>query len=192
MSDVATNARRLADRIADSVVTVSIPNERVFGEVRGERRVKVWFAPGHYARVAPAQLERELSTLARLLFAAALREHAVAQKEVTGRVFERRIPLGRRDREYAAALESLAAEGASDDGSVTVRAVGQQAYTVGIAPGALDRLPEDSFRHACAQAAESLLRDTEKQAAIARVRIHEPLPGFSLDDLRPAGRAGHR
>lgn len=172
-----SNDQRLAERIADGVVTVSTPNEQVFGEVRGERRVKVWFAPGHYEQVAPSRLEQELATVARLLFAGALREHATAQTEVTGRVFERRIPLGRRDKEYAAALGELAAEGTSQDGSVTVRAVGQQDYAVTIAPGALDRLSEESFRLACTEAAEALLADTEQQAAAARVRIFEMLPG---------------
>jgi len=180
VSGVGDASNRLQRRIEDSIVTVSTPNDLVHAEARGEREVRVWFAPGHYQRANPAQLERDLATVARLLFAAGLAEHARAQTEVTGRRFERRIPLGRQDKEYAEALATLAAEGRSEDGSVTVSAVGQQGYSVTIAPGTLDRLDEQTFRMHCTQAAEALLVDTEQKAALARVRIYQPIPGVSL------------
>lgn len=179
---MSTASDRRERRIEDSVVTVSTPNERVFAEVRGERHVKVWFAAGHYDGVSSSRLEQELATVARLLFAAGLREHERVNRETASGVgqYERRIALGRRDKEYAEALATLAAEGRSEDGSVTVSAVGQQGYAVTIAPGTLDRLDEQSFRWHCTQAAEALLAETEQKAALARVRIYQPLPGVTV------------
>lgn len=171
---------RLAEAIERSVVSAHTPNEQVFGEVRGEREIRVWLAPGHYARVTTPTLQQELASLARLLFAAARRNNSRTFEQVTGRYLVDEPPIAPKDVAYAEALRELAAEGVSDDGSVRVTAIGQQNYAVHIAPGTLDRLGQPQFQEACGQAANRLLADTERQAARLRWRIYEPLPGITV------------
>lgn len=172
-------AGRLDSAVESSVVTVSTPNEMVHAELRGERHVSVRFAAGHLEQVSHAVLERELASLARLAFAAALAEHARLGAVVTGRVPTRRPRIGRREKEYDQRLAELAAEGVSDDGEVTVTSVGQQHHAVRLRPGCLDRLDAEQLARSCAQAAERLLLDTETRAARARwdVYMGTPLPG---------------
>ena len=170
----------LNERIESSTVSVHTPNELVFGEARGEREVRVWFAPGHHQQVSTRKLEDELATLARLLFVAGVGEHGVALKEATGRTFINRPMIGRRDVAYVERLETLAAEGRSDDGTVQVTSVGQVSYAVPIVPGTLDRAPQQTFEASCGQAANRLLVDVELQAAAARWEIYEPIPGVVL------------
>lgn len=116
----------LQQRIDAAVFKVTLPNEQVSGEVRGQRQVSIRLAPGHYERVTTTKLQSELASLARLLFARGLRERQIAVKEVTGRVLTRRTRIGSRGSAYAQALRELAAEGESDDGTVRVTSVGQQ------------------------------------------------------------------
>jgi hypothetical protein len=170
----------LQRRLDEAAFTVHLPNERVNGEVRGQRHVTIRLAPGHYEQVGSAKLCTELANLARLLFARGLREREIAVKEVTGRTLRPRIRIGRRGTAYAQALRELAAEGESDDGTVRVTAVGQQNFVVEIAPGTLDRLSQQEFEANCGQAADRLLADTEAKAARARVEIFEPLPGVRI------------
>ena len=78
-------------------------------------------------------------------------------------------------------LETLAAEGRSDDGTVQVTSVGQVSYAVSIVPGILDRVPQQTFEASCGQvSANRLLVDVELQAAAARWEIYEPIPGVVL------------
>jgi len=170
----------LQRRLDAAAFTVHLPNERVFGEVHGQRHVRIRLAPGHYEQVSGAKLSTELANLARLLFARGLRERQIAVKEVTGRTLSPKIRIGRRGTAYARALRELAAEGESDDGTVRVTSVGQQNFVVEIAPGTLDRIPQERFEANCGQAADRLLADTEAQAARARVEVFEPLPGVRL------------
>lgn len=167
----------LQRRLDEAFFTVQLPSGRIFGEVRGQRHVRVRLAPGHYDQVSTSQLCGELANLARLLFARGLRERQLAIKEVTGRTVERPVRFGRRGAAYAKALAELVAEGESDDGTVRVGSVGQQHYTVTIEPGALRRLSQEQFEASCGQAADRLLVDTETKAGRARVEIFDPLPG---------------
>jgi len=168
----------LQRRLDSAVFRVTLPNGQISGEVRGQRHVSIRLAPGHYERVTRAKLQSELAGLARLLFARGLREREIAVKEVTGRVLTRKARIGRRGTAYARALRELAAEGASDDGTVRVTSIGQQNYAVEIAPGTLDRVPQGEFEARCGQAADRLLADTEAKAGRARVEIFEPLQGL--------------
>ena len=106
--------------------------------------------------------------------------NGVALKEATGRTFINRPMIGRRDVAYVERLETLAAEGRSDDGTVQVTSVGQVSYAVSIVPGTLDRVPQQTFEASCGQAANRLLVDVEQQAAAARWEIYEPMPGVVL------------
>ena len=162
-----------ADMIERSEVTVTTPNGQVTATVRGEREVSVRFAPGFYATCSTAQLQENLQTVARLLFAAARREHLEQIRAFTGRddVESRPDPQTPRDRDYYTKLAELFAEGESDDELVSVSAVGQQNYVVRVKPGILDRVPQERVEASCAQAANRLLADTEQQAAAARWTI---------------------
>ena len=89
--------------------------------------------------------------------------------------------IGRRDVAYVERLETLAAEGRSDNGTVQITSVGQVSYAVSIVPGTLDRVAQQTFEASCGQAANRLLVDVEQQAAAARWEIYEPTPAASSD-----------
>lgn len=166
--------------VDDLVTTVSTPNEKFWAEVRGERSVRVWFAPGVYETTSTSEMERGLTTLARLLWAAGRKDHLAYLTRTTGQlVTGRQVVEDADDAAYYDRLERLAAEGVSHDGSVRVTAVGQQHHAVTVEPGTLSRLSEEAFAAACGQAAEALIEDTERQAAQARWEVYmgTPLPG---------------
>ena len=169
-----------AELIERSEVTVTTPNGNVTATVRGEQDVTVRFAPGFYATCNTAQLQDHLQTVARLLFAAARREHLEQIRVFTGRdadeVESRPEPQTPQDHDYYARLAELFAEGESDDGLVSVSAVGQQQYVVRVKPGVLDRVPQAQIEASCAQAANRLLAETELQAAAARWEIYMAPP----------------
>jgi len=167
-----------AELIERSEVTVTIPNGHVTATVRGERDVTVGFAPGFYATCSTVQLQDNLQTVARLLFAAARREHLEQIRAFTGRddVESRPEPQTPQDHDYYARLAELFAEGESDDGLVSVSAVGQQQYVVRVKPGVLDRVPQAQMEASCAQAANRLLAETEQRAAAARWEIYMASP----------------
>ena len=126
------------------------------------------------------QLQDNLQTVARLLFAAARREHLDQIRAFTGRdvdeVESRPEPQTPRDHDYYTRLAELFAEGESDDGLVSVSAVGQQQYVVRVKPGVLDRVPQAQMEASCAQAANRLLAETEQRAAAARWEIYMASP----------------
>jgi DNA-binding protein YbaB len=163
-----------AEMIERSEVTVTTPNGQVTATVRGQREVTVRFAPGFYATCSTAKLQENLQAAARLLFAAARREHLEQIRAFTGRddVESRPDPQTPRDHDYYARLAELVAEGESDDGLVSVSAVGQQHYVVRVTPGVLDRVPQEQVEAACAQAADRMLAETERKAAAARWEIY--------------------
>ncbi len=163
----------LAERIAQSVARATTPNEMVFGEVWGEREVRIGFAPGHYHRASTVQMAGDLTKLARLLFVAARKEHNAQLMAYAGRLPEGRPALlSGRDAEYFGGLDALVVTGVSDDGSVSVTATGQQHYAVEIQPGALDRLSEEQFCWAVGQAANRLIATTEREARALRWRVY--------------------
>lgn len=158
-----------AEMVERSEVTVTTPNEKVTATVRGQREVTIRFAPGFYATCSTATMRDNLQTAARQLFAAARRDHLEQLRATTGReVDSRPDPQTPRDRDYYARLAALAAEGESDDGLVSVTAIGQQNYVVHVTPGVFDRVPQERFEASCAEAADRLLADTERKAAAAR------------------------
>lgn len=157
------------EMIERTEVTVTTPNEKVTASVRAQRDVTVRFDPGFYATCSTLEMQENLQKVARLLFAAARKEHLDQIRELTGNDVESRPePQTQQDRVYYAELEQLFAEGESDDGLVTVTAVGQQNMAVTITPGVLDRVPQGEFEAACGQAADRLLADTERKAAALR------------------------
>lgn len=180
MTESLRRSGRVSEARERSAVTVSTPNEQVFGEVRGQREVRIWFAPGHYQRVTTARLQDELGALARLLFAAGLKDANRVFRQVTGRDAVRRSPVSPGDVEYDRRLREMEASGESDDGSVRVTAIGQPNHSVQIVAGAPDRVSQEQFEASCAQAANRLIADTEQQAARAKWEIFDPLPGLSL------------
>jgi len=162
--------------IERSEVTVTTPNGNVTATVRGERDVTVGFAPGFYATCSTVQLQDNLQTVARLLFVAARREHLEQIRAFTGRdadeMQSRPEPQTPRDHDYYTRLAKLCAEGESDDGLVSVSAVGQQEYVGRVKPGGLDRVPQAQMEASCAQAANRMLAETEQKAAAARWEIY--------------------
>jgi DNA-binding protein YbaB len=163
-----------AEMVERSEVTVTTPNGQVTASVRGQREVTVRFAPGFYARCSTVQLQENLQTAARLLFAAARRDHLEQIRAFTGRddVESRPDPQTPLDHDYYTRLAELSAEGESDDGLVLVSAVGQQHYVVQVKPGVLDRVPQEQLEASCGQAADRMLAETERKAASARWEVY--------------------
>jgi hypothetical protein len=122
-------------------------------------------------------MRENLQNAARLLFAAARRDHLDQLRAATGQDVEGRPdPQTQQDREYYARLAELFAEGESDDGVVSVSSVGQQNYVVSVTPGVFDRVPQERFEASCAQAADRLLAEVERKAAALRWEVYMGTP----------------
>jgi len=141
-------------------VTVATPDEKAYGRVRGRREVSVWFAPGYYDAATESDLQRQLTRLGRLLFAARMREYYRLRSLAFRRTVTKESPPATdRDREFVGRRDELVAEGSSPDGQIRVSAVGMQNWTVSIEPGLSRTRDEQSFLADLATAANALVDD---------------------------------
>lgn len=143
------------DRLAARAVT---PDEQAFAEIAGRTDVTLSLAPGYWHRASVADLEWQLSRLARLLFAARTKAYHQIRSEDFGEPYTAEPPMiGRRDESYARARAELAVHGEATDGMIRVSAVGMQSFTVELDPRVKD-MGEDAFCAAVSQAATELVR----------------------------------
>ena len=165
-----------AELIERSEVTVTTPNCNVTATVRGEATCPSASPPASMRPATPCSCRTTCRPSRACCFAAARREHLEQIRAFTGRdadeVESRPEPQTPQDHDYYTTLAELYAEGESDDGLVSVSAVGQQEYVARVKPGVLDRVPQDQMETSCAQAANRLLAETEQKAAAARWQIY--------------------
>lgn len=152
----------LADRLDRMLVRVTSPDRSVTAELHGRTDVRLTFAPGVYDRSYQQDLEAQLETVAKLLWAARMKAYYAALSEVLELTITGETkPISPRDVDYYAARNELLAEGQSRDGHCHLSVHGMRHWTVRIASGTLDVLSEPEFGQAISEAADQLIRDQQ-------------------------------
>jgi hypothetical protein len=150
----------LADRLDNMRVRVQSPGGKIAAELRGRTDVRLSFSPESYRYFNEWDLERQLAALARLLWAARMREYYAAVSEAFGETITGESPPQTwRDQEYYSARDSIVAEGRSADGRIQLAVRGMTEWTVRIADGSLRTLTEDEFCARVGEAAAELISD---------------------------------
>src|SRR5438876_1407072 len=109
----------LADRLDRMLVAVEAPGGRARAQLSGRTDVTVSFARGYYDNTTEADLERQLTALAKLLWAARTREYEAALRDAFRHPTIGDRPVrDERDRAYREARDRLVAEGRSAGGRV--------------------------------------------------------------------------
>lgn len=154
-------------------VTAHSPAEKVFVTVHGDSWAEVRFAPGFYATATHEQMQSQLTQVLRLLQVERTRAlYDIRSREAGEPVRPGVDTLHRRAREYRGRLAELVAEGRSEGGDVTVLGVGLTDLRAVVAPGALDRLDEQQFAAACADAGMAFLADHLRQIAELKFDVY--------------------
>jgi hypothetical protein len=149
-----------ADRMDNMRVRAAFPGGHLVGELRGRSEVTVSFAPGSYARFEEREMERQLAGVAKLLWAARMKEYYSAVSASVGHEVNREPPaVGRQDQEYYAARDDLVAEGYSADGRVRIVTQGMVRWSVKIADGTLRALTEQEFTDRVRETGAHLIAD---------------------------------
>lgn len=166
------------DHPIDSLdVTVSTPDERAFGRVRGRTTVAVWFAPGWYDRASDTDVARQLQRLGRLLFAARMKEYYRLRSLAFRRQVTREAaPTSPQDREYVGRRESLVAEASGLDGRFRVSTTGMQGWTVEVEPGTVGAVDEATFCAAASAAGTALVEDQLAKIRGLKQAVYDPRP----------------
>jgi hypothetical protein len=135
-------------------VRVSTPNEQLFGEVRGWYEVRVAILAGYAERVGDQETARQLTQLARLLFAARQREYrALVEEHLSPPV----VPLSGRAKEFRERQDATMVEGISADGAVSVTSVGLNSFHVSLVRGTADRIGSAGIAADATEAANQLV-----------------------------------
>jgi hypothetical protein len=152
MTTVTTSA------LAELQASAATPDERAFATISGRSRVQFSLAPGYYDWASVADLERQLTRLAKLLFVARMKAYYVARSRDFGQLFTRESPPSSpRDEEYVRARSGLVVEGEAADGAVRISAVGMESWVVHLDRDVQRRLNEAAFCAAVSRAATQLV-----------------------------------
>jgi hypothetical protein len=159
----------LSDRLDRMRVVVTVSSGEITGELRNRTDVRVWFAAGSYRRYHERDLERQLASLAKLLWAGRMKEYYAAASEAFGRAATGEPwALTPRDNRYYAARAEIVARGSSTDGRVRVAVQGMRLWTVRIADGTIRALSEEAFAACLRDAAADLIRDQLRQIQLLK------------------------
>ncbi len=71
----------MTSALAELQASAATPDERAFATISGRTQVRVTLAAGYYGWASAADLERQLTRLARLLFVARMKAYYVARSE---------------------------------------------------------------------------------------------------------------
>ncbi|MFC4107592.1 hypothetical protein ACFOX0_16890 [Micromonospora zhanjiangensis] len=154
-------------------VRAVFPGGHLAGELRGRSDVVVSFTPGSYARFDEREIERQLASVAKLLWTARMKEYYRAVSESVGQEVTQEPPaVGRQDQEYYAARDDLVAEGWSTDGRVRIVTQGMLRWSVTVADGTLRTLTEQEFADRVGEAAARLIADQMAKIRVLKDRCY--------------------
>jgi hypothetical protein len=156
------------------VVRVQAPSGSLSAEIRGRNDVSVAFAPGFYYRADEHEMEHQLASVAKLLWAARTREYNRIISDEHEQTIEDTRPVSERDYEFYEKRDSLLAEGQSTDGRVYLSVRGMREWKVKVASGAMHQLREDEFTAQVASAARELIADQIAKIRELKVSIFDP------------------
>jgi hypothetical protein len=167
----------LSDRLDDMRVRASVPGVDLAAELRERTRLRLMFGPGVYQWLTDSDLERHLTSLARLMFAGWARERLrVVQDAFPAKIIQGDVLETWEDRAYDEARRELVARGESADGAVALQARGMREWRVQIAAGTARRLSETEFTARAGEAATAFIRDQINQTRQLKQRIFEGAP----------------
>jgi len=168
----------LGDQIDNMRVRVTVPSGAVSAELRGTAGLQLELAPGLYYRTDERELQAELSTAARLLFAARTRAYDDILRRADAYTVTAENASSPLDRQFFQRRDQVVAQGESGDGRVRVRAEGMRDWSVTIAAGTLRQLHEGEFAQRVEEAATALIRDQLEKVRQVRAEVYNA-------DLRP-------
>ncbi|MEO6512908.1 MAG: hypothetical protein ABIO16_18060 [Nocardioides sp.] len=144
--------------LAELRASAATPDEKAFATISGRAHVQFSLAAGYYGWASVADLERQLTRLAKLLFVARMKAYYVARSRDFGQLFTKESPpAGARDEQFVRARSGLVVEGEAAGGAVRISAVGMESWAVHLEPDVQKRLSEQSFCAAVSSAASQLV-----------------------------------
>jgi hypothetical protein len=146
---------QLADRLDGIRVRVQVPGTEIRAELRNRNDVSIWFGESVYEFLDERGLEGYLVSLARLLYAAWLREYRAAIAASTLDV----DPHDERDYEFLEARAKIESSGSSAGGRIAFAATGMQNMSATITRGTLRELTENQFTARAKEAVTALIQD---------------------------------
>jgi hypothetical protein len=97
--------------LADLHASAATPDHRAFATISGRTHVQLSLAPGYYEWASVADLERQLTRLAKLLFVSRMKAYYAARSRDFGQTFTHESPpTSPRDEEYVRARSGLVVE----------------------------------------------------------------------------------
>jgi hypothetical protein len=159
---------QLADRLNSIRVRVRVPGTEIEAELRNRTDVTISFGESVYEFLDERGLKRSLASLARLLYAAWLREYRAAIEDSALDV----APHDQRDYDFLDARSEIESSGASGDGRIKFSAVGMQDLTVEIVPGTVRELTENQFAVRTKEAVTILIQNYMAKVRDLRIRFY--------------------
>ena len=159
---------QLADRLNSIRVRVRVPGTEIEAELRNRTDVTISFGESVYEFLDERGLKRSLASLARLLYAAWLREYRAAIEDSALDV----APHDQRDYDFLDARSAIESSGASGDGRIKFSAVGMQDLTVEIVPGTVRELTENQFAVRTKEAVTILIQNYMAKVRDLRIRFY--------------------
>ncbi|MFL6126064.1 hypothetical protein [Actinophytocola sp.] len=159
---------QLADRLDAIRVRARMPGVDIEVELRDRTDVRISFGESVYGFLTENRLQYYLAGLARLLYAAWLRQYRAAIDDSALDV----DPHDRRDHEFLDARAAVESGGASTDARIVITAVGMREIEVRIAPGTVRKLTEDQFSARTAEAVTALIQDHLSQVRALKTRFY--------------------
>jgi hypothetical protein len=165
----------ITERVESMVVRVSSPSGSVSAQLQGRNDVQVFFAPGYYHRTDQHDLESQLTQVAKLLWAARMREYQyIILDEYREQAVLEAKPVSRQDFEFYERRDALVAEGQAASGRIQLSVRGMRDWKVRISADVLRDMREDEFAGALGVAARELIGDQLDKVRELKVQTYDP------------------
>jgi len=159
--------------LAELRASAATPDEKAFATISGRTHVRFSLAPGYYEWASVADLERQLTRLARLLFVARMKAYYVARSRDFGQIFTKESPpTSPRDQQYVRARAGLVVEGEAAGGAVRISAVGMESWAVHLDRDVQKNLDEQAFCAAVSGAATQLVEQQFAQVKTLKREVY--------------------
>lgn len=161
------------DRLHASATT---PDGAVSASITDRVRVEVRLAPGYYEQASATDLERQLSRLGKLLFAARMKEYYKVRSADFGQLVTREpSPLGRQDEEYVERRSRLVAQGEAAGGRVRISVVGMEQWSIQIGQDVPRTMSEEALCDAVSEAATLLVTQQFAEIRTLKREVYDGL-----------------
>ena len=159
--------------MADLTAGARTPDGRAYATITGRTQVTLSLAPGYYEWASVPDLERQLTRLAKLLFAARMKAYYAARSADFEQTFTREpAPTSPRDEAYVRARSALVVEGSAADGAIHITAVGMDSWAVHLDRDVQLRMDEHAFCEAASSAATRLVESQFAQVRALKREVY--------------------